>query len=89
MNIMDWFRGFQRDFQLTFSRTNPSDQRVLAFLQEFCFANKTTAQPGIDDFERGVREGRRQVWLYIQRSINLSPEEQFALASKKDLPRNE
>lgn len=88
MNIMDWFRGFQRDFQLTFSRTNPSDQRVLAFLQEFCHANKTTALSN-DPIKIARLEGRREVWLYIQRSINLTPEEQFALASKKGLPANE
>lgn len=84
-NVLDFFRRYQRNYQLTFQRTNPAAQQVLADLQDFCCGFRTTAVGG-SAHEMAVREGRRQVFLRIQRSLNLTPEEQFALATQKDKP---
>lgn len=79
-----FFHRRQRDYALTFSRTNPANQRVAADLQDFCCGNRTTA--GGDHDQLLIREGRRQVWLRIQRALNLTPEEQFNLSNQKDTP---
>jgi len=75
----------QRDYSLTFSRTNLSAQRVLADLFDFGYMTKTTANAP-SEYERGVREGRRQMCLRINRALNLSPEEQLNLNIMKDQP---
>lgn len=82
--LFAFFHRRSRDYALTFSRTNLSAQRVVADLQDFCCGNKTTA--GADYDQMLIREGRRQVWLRIQRALNLTPEEQFNLANLKDAP---
>lgn len=81
--ILDFFLRRQRNYQMVFSRTNPADMQVLADIQDFCHANRTTAVSN-DPIECAIREGRRQVWLRITRAIHLTPEEQFALAQQKD-----
>lgn len=83
--ILDYFDRRQRNYQMAFSRNSPPAQQVLADLEEFCHANKTTAVSK-DPVECAIREGRRQVWLRITRAIHLSPEEQFVLAQQKDKP---
>jgi hypothetical protein len=79
-----FFHRRQRDYSITFSRTNISAQRVVADLQDFCCGNRTTV--GGDHDQMMIREGRRQVWLRIQRALNLTPEEQFNLSNQKDQP---
>jgi len=83
--IVDFFRKRQRAFQMTFSRTSPAAQIVLADLAEFCHTNDTTMRSN-DPLALARNEGRRQVWLRINRALNLTPEEQLALAQRKELP---
>jgi len=75
--FLDRLRFRKRDYQLTFSKTNPSSQRVLADLAYFCFADRSTFDP--DPRIHAVAEGRREVWLQINNHLNLSSEELFAL----------
>ena len=83
--LFGFFQRRSRDYALTFSRTNVSAQRVLADLYDFGYLNKTTANAP-SEYERGVREGRRQVCLRINRALNLTPEEQFNLNNIRDQP---
>ena len=83
--ILGYFRRRRSYYQMVFSRINPADMQVLADLMDFCHANSTTAISN-DPVETAIREGRRQVWLRITRAINLTPEEQFDLAQKRDKP---
>jgi hypothetical protein len=79
---MRFFRGHTRAYRQVFNRQSPAVQYVLADMEEFCCANRTTV--GATDRDLAVREGRRQVWLRLQRALNLTPEEMFALARRKD-----
>lgn len=81
--ILNFFQRRQRDFQLVFSRTSPASQNVLAELMHYCYANRPFPM-NAEDIKR--YEGRRDVWNFINRSINLTPDEQYDLASKKDKP---
>lgn len=83
--LFAFFHRRQRDYSITFSRTNLSAQRVLADIFDFGYLNKTIANAP-SEFERGVREGRRQMCLRINRALNLTPEEQFNLNNIKDTP---
>ena len=85
-SILDFFRRRYTAYRLVFSRTSPAAQMVLADLEEFCCANSTT-MTGNDPIQLARNEGRRQVYLRIIRALNLSPEEQFALAQQKDHPK--
>lgn len=82
--ILDFFRTRSRAYKLVFSRTMPASRTVLADLEQFCKANDTTMRSN-DPYELARNEGRRQVWLRIQRALNLSPEEQYALLNTKDI----
>lgn len=83
--LMEFFDRNRRSFQLVFSRTNPADMHVLAMLADFCCATKSTAI-GDNPYKTARLEGRREVWNFIQRAINLTPEEQYDLNTKKDHP---
>lgn len=58
---------------------------VLPDLAEFCGA-VDPAPHGIEDQARAA--GRRDVWLRIQRHLNLSDREVYALLKGDPLPRN-
>lgn len=72
---LDFLRGRKRSYQLTFGQ--PAGQEVLIDLARFCRANETCfdADPRV----HAVAEGRREVWLRIQRHLNLSSEDLLAL----------
>jgi hypothetical protein len=80
---MRYIRGHKRAYEQVFNRQSPAVQYVLADIEDFCCANRTTAT-GNSDRDLAIREGRRQVWLRLQRALNLTPEEMFALARRKD-----
>jgi len=82
--VLDLFRGRRRDFQLTFG--SPSGQRTLALLAKFCRANDNAAVPGNRDLTN-ILVGRREVWLLIQRNLNLTSEELFALDGGRTVQR--
>lgn len=67
----------KRDYQLAL--TSPAGQEVLADLAKFCRANETCFHT--DPRLHAVLEGRREVWLRIQRHLNLSTEQLYAIYS--------
>lgn len=74
---LDFFRLRRRDYQFAF--TSPSGQRVLHHLAKFCRANNSCFE---DDPRRHARmEGRRDVWLLIERHLNLSSEQLLSVYS--------
>lgn len=77
--VIEFLRGHSRAYRQVFNRHSPAVQYVLADQAKFCHALDTIAKPGLSEFELGVREGRRQVWLRTNRALHLTPEEQFAL----------
>ena len=81
---LDLFRRKKRDFQLTYG--SPSGQRVLAHLAHFCKANDNAAVPG-NKHLTWVLIGRREVWLLIQKQLNLTSEELFALQKGQTVKR--
>lgn len=69
--IRAWLNRRQLAYQYTFG--SPSGQRVLRDLAQFCRANETTFHE--DARLHAVAEGRREVWLRIQRNIHLTTPE--------------
>lgn len=65
----------QQAFNQVFSLEGQHTKRVLEDLAKFCRAEESTFHP--DARVHAVIEGRREVWLRIQRHLNLSPEELF------------
>lgn len=64
-----------QDYTLTFESVQ--GQRVLADLAKFCRAHETTFHT--DARAHAVAEGRREVWLRIQRHLNLTDEQLWKL----------
>lgn len=64
--------GRQRDYQLVF-KNGKAAESVLKDLAKFCRANESTFHD--DQRLHAVLEGRREVWLRIQRHLNMTPEE--------------
>lgn len=77
---LEFLRGHKRAYQATFNRMSPAANYVLVDLAQFAHANDTTMRPGQSELELARNEGRRQVYLRIQRALNLSPEELFELS---------
>jgi hypothetical protein len=75
--LYDKLRFRQRDYQLAF--TSPPGQAVLHDLAHFCRANETTFHE--DPRLHAVAEGRREVWLRIQKHLRLTPDQLFAVYS--------
>jgi hypothetical protein len=75
---LDFVRDEKKCFQLTFSKTNPADLRVLARLARFCRADESCVVPGDRD-KTLMLEGRREVFLLINHFIHLSPEQLLAI----------
>lgn len=81
--ILAFFQRRRARYQQTFG--TPWGKMVLSDLADFCCANRTTATSA-DPIQIALREGRRQVWLRIERALNLTPEEMLAIATEKDAP---
>jgi hypothetical protein len=74
----------KRDFQLCFN--TPAGQSVLMYFADFCRAAESCVAIGakgapIDLHRTLVLEGRREVFLEIQKFLNLQPEHLFLLAT--------
>lgn len=74
---MEFVRRRKRDYQHTY--LTPSGTRVLLDLAQFCRANDTCFHA--DARLHAVLEGRREVWLRIQKHLNLTPEQLAAAYS--------
>lgn len=55
---------------------NPTGEKVLKDLHQFCRATESTFHT--DPRVAAVMEGRREVWLRIQRHLNLTEEQLWA-----------
>lgn len=69
------FERRRQSYITTFS--GPVPERVLADLAKFCRANEPTFHP--DARVHAVLEGRREVWLRIQKYLRLKPADIDAL----------
>lgn len=47
------------------------------------FCNAAAPVQGVSEFDRGVEEGKRRVWLHIARMVELKPEDFAAVADGK------
>lgn len=79
MNLIDQFRKLLGRRRTVYVKTfsNPFGQEVLADLARFCRANEPTYHP--DPRVHAELEGRREVWLRIQRHLQLSDDELWEL----------
>lgn len=79
MNLIDQLRGLIGRRRTAYVRTfnGPFGQEVLADLARFCRANETTYHP--DPRIHAELEGRREVWLRLQRHLQLSDDELWEL----------
>lgn len=66
--LLDLLRSRRSAYQVTFTGAVP--ERVLADLAKFCRAAETTFHT--DERLHAVLEGRREVWLRINKYLNLS-----------------
>lgn len=63
----------QKAYRLTFPGDSTAAQTVLLDLAHFCKANETTFHP--DARVQAHLEGRREVWLRLQKILKLTPEQ--------------
>lgn len=79
MNILSRAQQFLSRRRYTYQQTflNPFGEEVLSDLAKFCRANESTFHS--DARAHAVAEGRREVWLRIQRHLNLTDEQLWKL----------
>jgi hypothetical protein len=79
MNPVNAVRDFISRRRNVYCKTflNPMGQEVLEDLARFCRATETTFNP--NERAHCVAEGRREVWLRIQKNLNLTDEQLWAL----------
>lgn len=77
----DLLRSRWQAYNFTFPKNNVDAQIVLKDLAKFCRANETTFHE--DPRIHGLLEGRREVWLRIQKHLNLTPEDLWELTRKE------
>lgn len=73
--LLDKVRGRRTDYVRTFGSVH--GQHVMSHLAEFTHANDSTFN--VNDRVSARMEGRREVWLLIQRYMNLSSEQLAAI----------
>lgn len=71
----DFLRRRKIDYQLAFK--SPAGQAVLIDLARFCRADDTCFHE--DPRLHAVLEGRREVWLRIQKHLNLTTDQLYAV----------
>lgn len=71
----EFLRGRARAYMLCF-RT-PAGMEVLADLAKFCRANEPCWSA--DPREHALQEGRREVWLRIEKHVRLTPDQLYAI----------
>jgi hypothetical protein len=76
--VLTFLRSRKRAYIETFD--NPVGQKVLSDLAKFCRAHETTFHP--DPRMHAVLEGRREVFLRIQKHLQLTEEQLWALHGK-------
>lgn len=76
----------RRTFLLAF-RSSMAGQEVLRELAAYCFADSNAYDK--DPYEHARKAGRREVWLHIKDSMNLSVEDMWYLLSGNSLKPEE
>lgn len=71
LDILERYRRRKAAYQTTFRSGSGAD--VLADIAKFCCAFDTTAAGS--DRDTFLNEGKRLVWLRIQKHLNFTPEE--------------
>lgn len=71
----EFLRFRKRDYQNTFA--TPAGARVLVDLAKFCRADDSCFHE--DPRLHAVLEGRREVWLRIQKHLNLTPDALYGI----------
>lgn len=82
-HTLEFFGQRQRAYKLAFG--SPAGHAVLEHLAKFCHASETCYHD--DPRLHALTEGRREVWLVIQRYLHLTPEELFTLYSGRTINR--
>lgn len=75
-------QGTALAYKRVFDEKSPYTHEVLKDLAKFCRAHETTFHA--DARIHAVLEGRREVWLKIERMLNLSAEELYQLHKIKE-----
>lgn len=75
----EFLNGRRAAYRATF--LNPRGEEVLADLAAFCRANEPTFDP--DPRVHAILEGRREVWLRIQRHLQLTEDQLWDLHNPK------
>lgn len=78
-NVINMLDSKSYTYRKTFE--NVHGRKVLADLAKFCRADRSCFHENARI--HGVLEGRREVWLRIQKYLNLTPEEIAALRSEE------
>jgi hypothetical protein len=76
MNLTEavaFFSDKTKAFQQTFQVTQPANIAVMVDLAKFCRAGESTFNP--DARIAANLDGRREVWLHIQKYLHLTPEQ--------------
>lgn len=85
MDIIDeakeLLRSRKQAYQSVFNPEDVNARIVLKELADFCRADKTTFHT--DPRLHAVLEGRREVWLKIQKYLNLTPDEIWELQRRE------
>lgn len=76
-NAIKFLRRRRLAYLLTFNIAHPAAQTVLGDLQKFCRASEEIISA--DATKMAYLEGRRSVWLRIQRHLHLTPEQLMLL----------
>lgn len=77
----DLLRSRKLSYERTFVEKSADAQFVLKDLAKFCRANQSTYDP--DPRIHAVLEGRREVWLRIQKYLNLTPDQLWEITRKE------
>ena len=80
MEVKDFLRRRAQDYRNVF--VSVPGERVLADLAKFCRAHESCFAQ--DARAHAVAEGRREVWLRIQKNLHLTDEQIFALYGVND-----
>lgn len=83
--IRDFISGRRYAYTQVFHPSNPHAQEVLEDLAKFCRAHTSTFHT--DPRAHAVAEGRREVWLRIQRNLQLTDEQLWALHGAAPSPK--
>ena len=89
-SMMDEIRGFisrRRTAYIRVFLNNAFGKEVLEDLARFCRANESTFHA--DPRAHAVAEGRREVWLRIQRHLQLTDEQLWALYTPAPAPQQQ